>query len=573
MFFIELSLSLFLSRFQKYSLSPHRKPLSFSLGLETSSASSMTSSSSRVHDESLTVEVLRVLRDAIQKRPNLFKRGDTFSSAAAATVFLRVFPLTCAVSSSLDTRRVALELASKLMQFIAVDDREGWIALCLGASRAVEDAREGLILQRERLTATEASSSYYNNNNNTNVAEYVASSFAAIVEHFEMKIIDADFEGKENSSDVTVKKKKSAEALRNEEFLSGLKRSACISLDLSKGVSAMHLFVNAALQVVSYTFKVSPQIASTMITPQTIDAIVDLSAYAGSYEVRSNALKCAKSISVEFYENIGREDFAIAVTLNVLHYFDPNDEHTSNLDVVRMCLQTLQQQQSSNTSSVVDQKPSSHTIVDNVARLVEALTKCITVCQSREVRELLLEALLLVATCADKEEKRVSSLRRRRSENKKRRNHQQQQVSSSASDTIGVLCSRACASIMHCAVTRDGSMPFSGILAIAMRAPHQSGKIGRNNNVGRKQSGKEFSDEDTDFEDQAFFREETAGNIANLDVIDEEKQRQIAAAKWTESCVISMLEQLGLPRKNTDPDSPGVWIPDARVPGRNDKFQ
>ena len=379
------SLSLFLSCFQKYSLSPHRKPLSFSLGPETSSASAMTSSSSRVHDESLTVEVLRVLRDAIQKRPNLFKRGDTFSSSAAATVFLRVFPLTCAVSSSLETKRVALELASKLMQFIAVDDREGWIALCLGASRAVEDAREGLILQRERLTATEASSSYYNNNNNTNVAEYVASSFAAIVEHFEMKIIDADFEGKENSSDVTVKKKKSAEALRNEEFLSGLKRSACISLDLSKGVSAMHLFVNAALQVVSYTFKVSPQIASTMITPQTIDAIVDLSAYAGSYEVRSNALKCAKSISVEFYENIGREDFAIAVTLNVLHYFDPNDEHTSNLDVVRMCLQTLQQQQSSNTSSVVDQKPSSHTIVDNVARLVEALTKCITVCQSREV--------------------------------------------------------------------------------------------------------------------------------------------------------------------------------------------
>ena len=145
------SLSLFLSRFQKYSLSP-----SFSLG-ETST-SAMTSSSSRVHDESLTVEVLRVLRDAIQKRPNLFKRGDTFSSAAAATVFLRVFPLTCAVSSSLDTRRVALELASKLMQFIAVDDREGWIALCLGASRAVEDAREGLILQRERFTATEASS-------------------------------------------------------------------------------------------------------------------------------------------------------------------------------------------------------------------------------------------------------------------------------------------------------------------------------------------------------------------------------------------------------------------------------
>ena len=566
------SLSLFLSCFQKYSLSPHRKPLSFSLGPETSSASAMTSSSSRVHDESLTVEVLRVLRDAIQKRPNLFKRGDTFSSAAAATVFLRVFPLTCAVSSSLDTRRVALELASKLMQFIAVDDREGWIALCLGASRAVEDAREGLILQQERLTATEASSSYYNNNNNTNVAEYVASSFAAIVEHFEMKIIDADFEGKENSSDVTVKKKKSAEALRNEEFLSGLKRSACISLDLSKGVSAMHLFVNAALQVVSYTFKVSPQIASTMITPQTIDAIVDLSAYAGSYEVRSNALKCAKSISVEFYENIGREDFAIAVTLNVLHYFDPNDEHTSNLDVVRMCLQTLQQQQSSNTSSVVDQKPSSHTIVDNVARLVEALTKCITICQSREVREILLEALLLVATCADKEEKRVSSLRRRRSENKKRRNHQQQQVSSSASDTIGVLCSRACASIMHCAVTRDGSMPFSGILAIAMRAPHQSGKIGRNNNVGRKQSGKEFSDEDTDFEDQAFFREETAGNIANLDVIDEEKQRQIAAAKWTESCVISMLEQLGLPRKNTDPDSPGVWIPDARVQAETTSF-
>ena len=125
---------------------------------------------------------------------------------------------------------------------------------------------------------------------------------------------------------------------------------------------------------------------------------------------------------------------------------------------------------------------------------------------------------------------------------------------------------------MHCAVTRDGSMPFSGILAIAMRAPHQSGKIGRNNNVGRKQSGKEFSDEDTDFEDQAFFREETAGNIANLDVIDEEKQRQIAAAKWTESCVISMLEQLGLPRKNTDPDSPGVWIPDACVQAETTSF-
>ena len=85
------SLSLFLSCFQKYSLSPHRKPLSFSLGPETSSASAMTSSSSRVHDESLTVEVLRVLRDAIQKRPNLFKRGDTFSSSAAATVFCACF--------------------------------------------------------------------------------------------------------------------------------------------------------------------------------------------------------------------------------------------------------------------------------------------------------------------------------------------------------------------------------------------------------------------------------------------------------------------------------------------------
>ena len=87
------SLSLFLSfsRFQKYSLSPHRKPLSFSLGPETSSASAMTSSSCRVHDESLTVEVLRVLRDAIQKRPNLFKRGDTFSSAAGGDgVFARV---------------------------------------------------------------------------------------------------------------------------------------------------------------------------------------------------------------------------------------------------------------------------------------------------------------------------------------------------------------------------------------------------------------------------------------------------------------------------------------------------
>jgi len=521
----------------------------------------MTTSSSRLDDESLTLEVLRVLRDAMQKRPNLFKREERFSSAAAVTVFLRVFPWTCAVSSSLDSRRVALELASKLMQFIAVDDREGWIALCLGASRAVEDAWEGLMLQQEKLTAT-ASSSYYNNNNYTNVAEYVASSFAAIVEHFEMKIMDNDSEGKENSD--TAIKKKSAEALREEEFLSALKRSACISLDLSKGVSATHLFVNAALQVVSYTFKVSPQIASAMITPQTIDAIVDLSAYAGSYEVRLNALKCAKSISVEFYENIGREDFAVEATLNVLHYFDPSDEHTSNLDVVRLCFQTLQQQSSNNNSIEVDQKPSSllsSTIIDNAARLVESLTKCIAVCQTRDTREILLEALLVVATCAEKEEKRVRLHRRRRTENKKQRSSQQL-VSSSASDTIGVLCSKACASIMHCAVTMDGSMAFSGILAIAMRAPHQSGKTGRNN---RKQNGKEFSDEDTDYEDQAYFREEATGDGASSNIIDEEKQRQIAAAKWTESCVISMLEQLGLPRKNTDPDSPGVWIPDAHV--------
>jgi hypothetical protein len=95
----------------------------------------------------------------MQKRPNLFKREETFSSAAAVTMFLRVFPLTCAVSYTLETRRAALELASKLMQFIAGDDREGWIALCSGASRAVEDAREGLVLQQERLTGTMASSS------------------------------------------------------------------------------------------------------------------------------------------------------------------------------------------------------------------------------------------------------------------------------------------------------------------------------------------------------------------------------------------------------------------------------
>ena len=109
---------------------------------------------------------------------------------------------------------------------------------------------------------------------------------------------------------------------------------------------------------------------------------------------------------------------------------------------------------------------------------------------------------------------------------------------------------------MHCAVTRDSSMAFSGILAIAMRAPNQLGKIGRNNNGSRKQIGKEFSDEDTDVEDEIFFREEAVRNGANSDVIDEGKQRQIAAANWTESCVISMLDQLGLPRKNTDPDSP-----------------
>ena len=62
-----------------------------------------------------------------------------------------------------------------------------------------------------------------------------------------------------------------------------------------------------------------------MITPQTLDAIEDLSAYAGSYEIRLNALKCAKSISAEIYESIGHEDFAIQATLNVLHYFDPDD--------------------------------------------------------------------------------------------------------------------------------------------------------------------------------------------------------------------------------------------------------
>ena len=527
-------------------------------------ATARTSSSSRNKNESLTLEVLRVLRDTMQKRPNLFKREETFSSAAAVTMFLRVFPLTCAVSYTLETRRAALELASKLMQFIAGDDREGWIALCSGASRAVEDAREGLVLQQERLTGTMASSSC--NNNNTNVAEYVVSSFEAIVEHFEMQIIDGDLEGKENNdTSVKKKKKKKTETLRDEEFLSGLKRSTCISLDLSKGVTATHLFVNAALQVVSYTFKVSPQIASTMITPQTLDAIEDLSAYAGSYEIRLNALKCAKSISAEIYESIGREDFAIQATLNVLHYFDPDDEHTSNIDVVRLCFQTLQQQYSNKSNnSGVDQKPSlslSSTILDNAARLVEALAKCATVCQSREAREMLLEGLLLVATCAEKEEKRVRS---HRSENKKRRSHQQ--VSSSASDTIGVLCSRACASIMHCAVTRDSSMAFSGILAIAMRAPNQLGKIGRNNNGSRKQIGKEFSDEDTDVEDEIFFREEAVRNGANSDVIDEGKQRQIAAANWTESCVISMLDQLGLPRKNTDPDSPGVWIPDTHIP-------
>ena len=64
---------------------------------------------------------------------------------------------------------------------------------------------EGLVLQQERLTGTMASSSC--NNNNTNVAEYVVSSFEAIVEHFEMQIIDGDLEGKENN-DTSVKKKK-----------------------------------------------------------------------------------------------------------------------------------------------------------------------------------------------------------------------------------------------------------------------------------------------------------------------------------------------------------------------------
>ena len=52
------------------------------------------------------------------------------------------------------------------------------------------------------------------------------------------------------------------------------------------------------------------------------------------------------------------------------------------------------------------------------------------------------------------------------------------------------------------------------IFAIAMRAINQLGKIGRNNN-GRKQIGKEFSDEDTDVEDEIFFREEAVRNGAN----------------------------------------------------------
>ena len=102
---------------------------------------------------------------------------------------------------------------------------------------------------------------------------------------------------------------------------------------------------------------------------------------------------------------------------------------------------------------------------------------------------------------------------------------------------------------MHCAVTRDSSMAFSGILAIAMRAPNQLGKIGRNNNGSRKQIGKEFSDEDTDVEDEIFFREEAVRNGANSDVIDEGKQRQIAAANWTESCVISMLNSSAYPER------------------------
>ena len=88
-----------------------------------------------------------------------------------------------------------------------------------------------------------------------------------------------------------------------------------------------------------------------MITPQTLDAIEDLSAYAGSYEIRLNALKCAKSISAEIYESIGLEDFAIQATLNVLHYFDPDDGHTSNIDVVRLCFQTLQQQYSNKSNN------------------------------------------------------------------------------------------------------------------------------------------------------------------------------------------------------------------------------
>ena len=50
-------------------------------------ATARTSSSSRDKNESLTLEVLRVLRDTMQKRPNLFKREETFSSAAAVTMF------------------------------------------------------------------------------------------------------------------------------------------------------------------------------------------------------------------------------------------------------------------------------------------------------------------------------------------------------------------------------------------------------------------------------------------------------------------------------------------------------
>jgi serine/threonine-protein kinase ATR len=551
------------------------------------------------------VEALSIIIDTLKQKPQIFSssaysNGESESAVSAVVVFVKVFKTT--ISEFVETRKFAFQAVGQLMQYAAAHDRVGWMSLVLGATRAVEDAREVFVF-RER---DEDEDDLCNNHRAIN--EFIVSSFGTIAEHFANVALESRKENfivtdrnintnkKLKTMTITGSKKSNSTTNHNHnrtiaitekeddinEFLVGLKHAACISLD-RRGNSAI-LFANAALQTVARAVSASPQIASTMITPQTIDAIIDLSSYSKSYEVRLNALKCAKAIDADFSNNVGRADFAIQATLNALQYFENDVDHTgNNSEFARICLQTLQQQCGSSTNGEGKKLPSSSSttsiIVDNAERLVEAFAKSASMCVSRVTREMLLDALLLVASYTEKEEQRmIRQFRKSMRYSSKRRENQrlkQNFVGRLSSNTsIGVLCSRACASLMHCAVTPESSQAFSEILVIAMRAPTMHTTI-RRRRKDKKSAAREFSDEDdddADFEDLAIssssdydLEDDDDGVVlvedrTTLEVDDEEKQNLLATAKWTESCVISMLEQLGLPRKNTDPDSLNAWI-------------